>query len=214
LSFGKVLPTKINLISLRRNLRTIRTIRRLLENKREVLLLYLRASAKEYEKYYNIISEEMKKVYESSLSASVQEGLIRIKEITSSVNRELKVNISTRIAFGVKVPTISVYPETIAKPTFTLFETSPYLDETYIKMKELNAKFIKNSLESEATLKSLIRELRRTQRLINSLDYFILPWYNQSIKFIRIVLEDRQREEFQRLKFIRKVLERRRASGI
>lgn len=213
MSFGKVLPTKINLISLRRNLRTIRTIRRLLENKREVLLLYLRASAKEYEKYYNIISEEMKKVYESSLSASVQEGLIRIKEITSSVNRELKVNISTRIAFGVKVPTISVYPETIAKPTFTLFETSPYLDETYIKMKELMPNLLK-LIESEATLKSLIRELRRTQRLINSLDYFILPWYNQSIKFIRIVLEDRQREEFQRLKFIRKVLERRRASGI
>ncbi len=47
----KVLPTKINLIQFRRQLRLITVIKRLLENKREVLLLYLRTYASEYEKF-------------------------------------------------------------------------------------------------------------------------------------------------------------------
>ncbi|MEM0363208.1 MAG: V-type ATP synthase subunit D, partial [Sulfolobaceae archaeon] len=35
----------------------------------------------------------------------------------------------------------------------------------------------------------------------------------RSVKYIRQILEDRQREEFFRLKIIRRVLERRRKSG-
>ncbi len=50
MSSRRVLPTKINLISMRNQLKLIRVIKRLLENKREVLLIYLRTYINEYEK--------------------------------------------------------------------------------------------------------------------------------------------------------------------
>ncbi|TRM82674.1 V-type ATP synthase subunit D, partial [Sulfolobus sp. F3] len=65
----KVLPTKINLIQFRRQLSLIKVIKRLLENKREVLLLYLRTYASQYEKIYNEVNQVMAEVYDSYLRA-------------------------------------------------------------------------------------------------------------------------------------------------
>ncbi|PVU78260.1 V-type ATP synthase subunit D [Sulfolobus islandicus] len=208
----KVLPTKINLIQFRRQLRLITVIKRLLENKREVLLLYLRTYASEYEKIYNEVNEEMKKVYESYLQAVASEGISNIEEIALSQKPSLEVSSSIKVIFGVKVPTIKLDKSTIPPKPFSDVETSPYLSESYEEMTEAFNKIIE-LVELESTIRSLVSELRKTQRLINSIDNYILPFYRGSIKFIKQILEDRQREEFSRLKIIRRILQRRRESG-
>lgn len=204
----KVLPTKINLIQFRRQLRLITVIKRLLENKREVLLLYLRTYASEYEKIYNEVNEEMKKVYESYLQAVASEGISNIEEIALSQKPSLEVSSSIKVIFGVKVPTIKLDKSTIPPKPFSDVETSPYLSESYEEMTEALNKIIE-LVELESTIRSLVSELRKTQRLINSIDNYILPFYRGSIKFIKQILEDRQREEFSRLKIIRRILQRR-----
>ncbi|MCH4814784.1 MAG: V-type ATP synthase subunit D [Saccharolobus sp.] len=208
----KVLPTKINLIQFRRQLRLITVIKRLLENKREVLLLYLRTYASEYEKIYNEVNEEMKKVYESYLQAVASEGISNIEEIALSQKPSLEVSSAIKVIFGVKVPTIKLDKSTIPPKPFSDVETSPYLSESYEEMTEALNKIIE-LVELESTIRSLVSELRKTQRLINSIDNYILPFYRGSIKFIKQILEDRQREEFSRLKIIRRILQRRRESG-
>ncbi|QPG50851.1 V-type ATP synthase subunit D [Saccharolobus solfataricus] len=208
----KVLPTKINLIQFRRQLRLITVIKRLLENKREVLLLYLRTYASQYEKIYNEVNEEMKKVYESYLQAVVSEGISNIEEMALSQKPSLEVNSAIKVIFGVKVPTIRLDKSTIPAKPFSDVETSPYLSESYEEMTEALNKIIE-LVELESTIRSLVSELRKTQRLINSIDNYILPFYRGSIKFIKQILEDRQREEFSRLKIIRRILQRRRESG-
>ncbi|AAK40881.1 V-type ATP synthase subunit D [Saccharolobus solfataricus] len=208
----KVLPTKINLIQFRRQLRLITVIKRLLENKREVLLLYLRTYASQYEKIYNEVNEEMKKVYESYLQAVASEGISNIEEMALSQKPSLEVNSAIKVIFGVKVPTIRLDKSTIPAKPFSDVETSPYLSESYEEMTEALNKIIE-LVELESTIRSLVSELRKTQRLINSIDNYILPFYRGSIKFIKQILEDRQREEFSRLKIIRRILQRRRESG-
>lgn len=203
----KVLPTKINLIQFRRQLRLITVIKRLLENKREVLLLYLRTYASEYEKIYNEVNEEMKKVYESYLQAVASEGISNIEEIALSQKPSLEVSSSIKVIFGVKVPTIKLDKSTIPPKPFSDVETSPYLSESYEEMTEALNKIIE-LVELESTIRSLVSELRKTQRLINSIDNYILPFYRGSIKFIKQILE-----EFSRLKIIRRILQRRRESG-
>lgn len=85
MSSRKVLPTKINLINLRRQIRLIRTIKRLLENKREVLLLYLRQYADEYEKVYNEVSKVLSDVYSTYLQGVASEGLSTIQTYADSI---------------------------------------------------------------------------------------------------------------------------------
>lgn len=208
----KVLPTKINLIQLRGQLRIINVIKRLLENKREVLLLYLRTYAAEYEKLYNEVNEVMRRVYDSYLQAVASEGISNIEEIAFSQKSSLDVISSTKIIFGVRIPVIRLNKESIPPKPFSDIETSPYLSESYEKMTDALNKLIE-LVELESTIRSLVAELRKTQRLINSIDNYVLPFYNSSIKYIRQILEDRQREEFVRLKTIRRILQRRRESG-
>ena len=60
MSSNKVLPTKLNLIRFKNELKLVSTIKRLLESKREVLIIYLRTYAAENEKLYNEDNEALK----------------------------------------------------------------------------------------------------------------------------------------------------------
>jgi V/A-type H+-transporting ATPase subunit D len=73
------------------------------------------------------------------------------------------------------------------------------------ELKDLMIELVKLS-ELEATINRLLIELRNTQKLINSLDYYIIPLYQNVIKRIRLVLEERSREEFVRLKIMKSKL--------
>ncbi|EWG08009.1 MAG: V-type ATP synthase subunit D [Candidatus Aramenus sulfurataquae] len=212
MSSQKVLPTKINLIQLRNQLKIVTTIKRLLENKREVLLIYLRTYAAEYEKLYAEVNQSLKEVYSSFLQAVADEGITNIENIANSQSVKLNVKSSTKVIFGVKIPFTELDPSSIPEKPFSEVEVSPYLSQSYDEMKEALVKVIK-LVELESTIRSLVAELRKTQRLINAIDSSILPFYTSSIKYIRGILSDRARDDFVRLKFTRRVLQRRRASG-
>ncbi|BCS91610.1 V-type ATP synthase subunit D [Metallosphaera sp. J1] len=212
MSSRRVLPTKINLISMRNQLKLIRVIKRLLENKREVLLIYLRTYVNEYEKIYNEVNEALKVVYDSYMKAVVDEGIGNIETIANSQTSSLQLKSSTKVIFGVKIPITELSETSIPPKPFSEVETSPYLSEAYDRMRETMIKVIK-LVELESTIRSLVAELRRTQRLINAIDTSILPFYNNSVKYIRSILNDRSREEFVRLKVTRRILQRRRGDG-
>jgi H(+)-transporting ATP synthase, vacuolar type, subunit D len=209
MSSRKILPTKINLINLRRQIRLTRTIKRLLENKREVLLLYLRQYADEYEKTYGEVSKVLSDVYSTYLKGVSAEGIATIEQFASSVPSSLEVKSNTKLLFGVRIPIVELNEESIQKQPFGDVEISPYI----LKSREEIAEAFKKILllvEMESAIRSLTLELRKTQRLINAIDTSILPYYNSSAKYIKSVLDDRTREEFSRLKMIRRVLQKRR----
>jgi V/A-type H+-transporting ATPase subunit D len=59
----KVLPTKINLIRLRREERMLKRIRNVLDEKREVLLHYIRSYAEEYKRYQKEVFSRINEVF-------------------------------------------------------------------------------------------------------------------------------------------------------
>ncbi|AAY80863.1 V-type ATP synthase subunit D [Sulfolobus acidocaldarius] len=209
MSSRKVLPTKINLINLRRQIRLIRTIKRLLENKREVLLLYLRQYADEYEKVYNEVSKVLSDVYSTYLQGVASEGLSTIQTYADSIPSSLNVNTSIKVLFGVKIPVVDLDESTIQQQPFGNLEISPYILKSREQMSYAFKKIL-TLIEIESSIRALSGELRKTQRLINAIDTSILPFYQSSSKYIKSVLDDRTREEFTRLKMVRKLLQRRR----
>jgi V/A-type H+-transporting ATPase subunit D len=66
--------------------------------------------------------------------------------------------------------------------------------------------------EYENAIFSLAKELERTQKLINALEFVIIPQYEGAVAFIRATLEEREREEFVRLKKVKVVLEKRKVA--
>jgi len=213
MSSRRILPTKLNLINLRRQIRLTRNIKRLLENKREVLLIYLREYAAEYERLYGEVSQVLKDVYSTYLLGVSEEGISNVESYANSIPASLQVKSDLKVLFGVKIPIAKLDEKSIQPQPFGDLEISPYI----IKSREEIAEAFKKILElveMESAIRSLSTELRKTQRLINSIDSYILPYYNSSAKYIKGVLDDRTREEFVRMKMIRRVLQRRRGENV
>ena len=68
---------------------------------------------------------------------------------------------------------------------------------------------ITKAAELENSIFRLAGELEKTQRIINALEYIIVPGYIDSIKYITATLEAREREDFVKLKHVKKIIEAR-----
>jgi len=201
------LPTKINLIRLKRDLALIRRIRKVLDEKRSALLLYIRTMISEYEKLYAQTAEDLKRAYSKFEDALRETGLKRSLDLAYSVPPSLLISARTKIVFSVKTPYLSLNRESIPRLTHPadippgIFEAREELAGAFERLLKL--------IELENSIYMLIAELKSTQRLINSIDYAIMPDYERSIKYISLILDERMREEFMRLK----VLKEKRASA-
>lgn len=198
----RTLPTKINLIRLKRDLAMIRRVRRVMEEKREVLLHYIRSTAEDYDKYQNEVFGNIVGLFTSYYRGVASEGLLKVNEYAESVQESFKIKTGIRVLFSVKTPIFSPILESLANPAFQP-GSSPDLIESYIKLKEILPSILNLAMYEETILR-LIDELKDTQRLINALDYVILPSYEKTIKYITSVLDERMREDFVRLKMLKR----------
>ncbi len=207
---GKILPTKITLIRLRRNLAFAKRVRKILEDKREVIL-------HELDKLIEEISEESKKVwqvlfeaYDSLYNAYMSMGTLNMKAIALTSSATLGLEIKEENLMGVKIPRL------IAKGSgsieYGFVESSSTLDKAVKRFQHLMPLLI-SLAEKENAIYKLAEELKKTQRQVNALKYVIIPNYEKSIYNIINALEEREREEFVRLKKIKEILERKAKYG-
>ncbi|WP_460126264.1 V-type ATP synthase subunit D [Stetteria hydrogenophila] len=206
----RVLPTKINLIMLRREEKVIRRIRRVMEEKREVLLHYIRSAAEEYNRYQGEVYKLLDEVYSTYYMGAAEMGVEAVESAAYMVPDSLRVQTGMMAVFAVKTPTFRLVEESMP-PLVLPPDVSPYLLEAAVRLRRLLPMLLKLA-ELEEMIRRLIEELRETQRLINALDYVILPSYEAAIKYVKSVLDERMREEFVRLKMVKRKLEERAAA--
>jgi len=203
----KVLPTKINLIRLKREYSMLKKIRRVLEEKREVILHYIRSAADEYNRYQREVFTSINEVFTRYYLGIAEEGFDRVEAYFESVPEALRVKVGTRVVFAVKTPSFRLIEKSV--PSIQVpFDASPHLVSSLMELRKALPSILKMA-EYEETIRRLIKELANTQRLINAMDYVILPGYEWAIKYIKSVLEERMREDFVRLKMLKRKLEER-----
>jgi V/A-type H+-transporting ATPase subunit D len=212
MSFGRgVLPTKIELIRIRRSLKVAKMVHKILDDKREVLLKRIDEMIEEANKAREDIWAPLEQVYSSVFDAYLSLGTGTLESIASLTPSAMEVDVNVRRIVDVKVPTLQVSAKNIDSLSYGFADTNASVDKA--------AKLIKNFLPSickaaefENAIFSLAKELERTQRLINALEYVIMPQYENAIRFITATLEEREREEFVRLKKVKVVLERKKSA--
>lgn len=210
--FGKkILPTKITLIRLRKSLAFAKRVKKILEDKREVMLHKLEELIEEISEEKKKIWEPLFEAYNSLYSAYLSEGAISINSIISTTPNIVNISIKEENLMGVKIANLSIRLEKRLIP-YGFIGTSSSLDRATKKFQEVLPLLISNA-EKENAIFKLAEELKKTQRQVNALKYVIIPNYEKSIYSIITALEEREREEFVRLKKIKAVLERRAKHG-
>ncbi len=210
-SSRSIIPTKIELIKFKRSLKVAKMVHKILDDKREVLLKRIDEMIEEASKAREEIWAPLQDVYDAVRDAYLTLGTSTVESIAALTPPSLAVDVNVRRIVDVKVPTLQVISNDKASLSYSLADTNVNVDKA--------ARLIKNILpgickaaEYENAIFSLAKELEKTQRLINALEYVIIPYYEHAIKFISHALEEREREEFVRLKKVKSTLEKKKGS--
>ncbi|MEM2856551.1 MAG: V-type ATP synthase subunit D [Candidatus Nitrosocaldaceae archaeon] len=206
MSFGRnIVPTKIELIRLKRSLKVAQMVHKILDDKREVLLKRIDEMIEDANKARAEIWSPLEDVYNAVRDAYMALGTNNVESIAMLTPPSIEVDVNVRRIVDVKVPTLQVSSKG-DKLSYGFADTNASVDKAARLIKNILPDICK-AAEYENAIFSLAKELEKTQRLLNALEYVIMPQYRNAIKFISASLEEREREEFVRLKKVKSILE-------
>lgn len=195
----QILYTKGNLIGLKKSLQLAKTGFELLDKKRNILIREIMSLINVAEEIQNRIDLTYSKAYKALQNANIRLGIV--DEIAKSIPEENGISITYKSVMGIEVPTVTLKSQPV-KNYFGYHKTSITLDEAYQRFDEVK-KLTAELAEIENTVYRLAQGIKKTQKRANALKNIIIPRFESQIKSITEFLEEKEREEFTRLKFIK-----------
>lgn len=195
-----VVPTKGNLIAVKRSLELARGGFDLLDRKRNILIREMMLLIKHAEEIQNKIDDTYSRAYEALQMANVTLGICR--ELAQTVPIEEGLKLSYRSIMGVEIPIVSIKEKKDNELPFGLYNSNSMLDDAYkrfIEVKNLTA----DLAEIENSIYRLADAISKTQKRANALKNIAIPQFEKDVKFISDALEEKDREDFSRLKVIK-----------
>jgi len=209
MSLPEISPTRMNLLRLRRSLQLAESGREILEKKRDVLMVELRNFAYDMQRTREEMNRALREAYSYVERAAVYLGLENIEKIAESTSISIDFSVDYRSVMGVVIPVLKVKGGE-PQPNYGFFGTNIYLDLAFIKIRNL-LDVICRLAELEESVYRIANAVESTQRRVNALKQIHIPRYRELVKNIEAILEEREREEFVRMKKVKNIIERRRA---
>lgn len=197
---AQVFPTKGNLIAAKKSLELSLTGFELMDRKRNILIretMSMLDNAKEIQSKINATYSE---AYEALQMANITLGII--DELAQSVPIDNGVELDYRSVMGVDIPLVNI---DYKKPQlcYGYSRTNEALDAAFKKFDEVKILTIKLA-EIENCIYRLAHGIKKTQKRANALKNIIIPQFESTIRFITESLEEKEREEFSRMKVIKR----------
>lgn len=205
MSVESVSPTRINLIQTKKTLSLAESGREVLERKRDILLRELRNSIFYAEKAREDLTSALIEAYKSIREANMAKGSDTISNVALGSNKVTDYLIDSKSIMGVPVPTVRYQGESDFKPDYGFANTNAELDKAFKKFSGV-LELIANLAMAEGTTFQIANDVRRTQRRVNALNHVLIPRYRNTAKWIELVLEEKEREEFVRTKRIKHMI--------
>lgn len=196
-------PTKGNLILARNSLALSKQGFDLMDKKRNILIRELMDLIAEAMDIQEEIDTTFTNAYRALQKANIQMGIHEVEEISLMVPVEDSIRIKRRSVMGTEIPKVE-YEKKEQKPAYSYYHTKMSLDEAcqqFAKVKELTIRLA----EIENSAYRLAYNIKKTQKRANALQNITIPKYEHLTKEIQEYLEEKEREEFTRLKVIKRM---------
>ena len=132
--------------------------------------------------------------------ANISTGVI--SRIASEVPVEKGIQLTYRSVMGVEIPDIIYKPKEKYELVYGIEESNSLIDDAYIqfqKIKDLTMVLA----EIDNSVSRLATAISKTQKRANALKNVVIPRYESEIKMISDSLDEKDREEFSRMKVIK-----------
>lgn len=195
-------PTKANLIKAKSLLDFSEKGYDLLDKKRSVLVREMMGLIDKVKDVQIRITATFEQAYRALEVVNVTMGVNNVEEVSVSIPKVEEYEILLKSIMGVEIPTVK-FEEKDLQPYYGFFRTNPAMDIAVTKFREIKYLIYELS-EIENSVYKLAMEIKKTQKRANALEKIQIPKYNKQVKFISEALEEKEREDFFRLKKVKK----------
>ncbi len=199
-----VKPTRSELINIKKKIKLSQNGYKILKMKRDGLIMEFFKVLEEAKDSRGALLEKYARAQEMMAIANTIEGSIGVKAAAFSVRENPDITLKSKNIMGVVVPEIASTQvrKGIAERGYGVIGTTPVIDDTAKAFEDLVEAIIK-SAEIETTMKRLLDEIESTKRRVNALEFKVIPQLILTRDFIKMRLDEMEREELFRLKKIK-----------
>ena len=200
---ARVSPTKGNLMKIKKSLELAKVGYDLLDRKRNILIRETMGLIDSAADIRSRIAESYRVAYQALEEANMSMGIV--DEFAAFVPVENGLTISSRSVMGVEIPTVSLDPV----PTDNYFgfrRTTAKLDEAYRRFNEVK-QLTAELAQTENSVYRIATGIKKAQKRANALKNIIIPRFEEQVKTITSALDEKDREEFSRLKVIKSFID-------
>ena len=205
----KVNPTRMALSELKLRLVTAKRGYKLLKDKQDELMRQFINLIKENKKLRMEVEKELSESFKSFLLASATMSPLFLESAVSFPKEKLSVDIKSKNIMSVNVPEMKFVKEEMEGSIFPygFVQTSAELDDTVIKLQKVLDNLL-SLAEIEKSCQLMADEIEKTRRRVNALEYSTIPNLEETVKDIRMKLDENERATITRLMKVKQMLEK------
>lgn len=192
--------TKGNLIKARKSLALAKNGYELMDRKRNILVREMMSEIDKVKALRDEISDAYSSAYYLLQQANMYSGII--DNVAKEIKQDRSIHVTYRSVMGVEVPKVVYNKEDADTIPYGLRESNSRIDEAYFAFQKV--KDITMTLaEVDNTVYRLAHAISTTQKRANALKNIVIPRYEEQIRTMTADLEEKEREEFSRMKVIK-----------
>jgi len=204
----QVNPTRMELLKQRQRLVMARRAHDLLEDKRDELIQRFLPLVKEVRKLRDKVRQELERIYADFQISKMLSSEKEIEEALMWTEMRMEVEISGYTPMKAPQYKLTTEGELLC---YGFYGTNWKLDLALRSFLNLVPSLF-HLAEKENEVQRLAKEIERTRRRVNALEYIFIPRVEQTVKHITMKLEERERAHIINLMKIKEMMERSSAS--
>lgn len=195
-------PTRMELTRLKARLKTATRGHKLLKDKQDELMRRFIELIKQNKKLRTNVEQDLKDAFDEFLLASAVMSPEMLQEAVAFPKETISVDIKKKNVMSVHVPVMnfirklegdegSIYP-------YGFSQTSGELDDAISKLYTIMPELLELA-EVEKACQLMADEIEKTRRRVNALEYRTIPELQETIRFIRMKLDENERSTITRI---------------
>ncbi len=196
---GTYVKSRLTLLRFRLSERLYKRVRKTIEDARNATIQKIRVIIPKLEEIRKSVYESLENVSENLKLGLARVGIDEVGKLADFVPETVEVEYETKEYEGIKFQSIKFAG--ITSPNYSLVNVPPEFDYALNLLYKSVDKLLE-LLNLENIFYTLLAKAKEYQRMINAIDYVILPRLDEAIKKLKLALEEEEREDFVRRKII------------
>ena len=203
-------PTRMELSNLKRRLVTAKRGHKLLKDKQDELMRKFIEMIKRNKELRVEAEKELSESFKDFLIASAVMSPQMLEEAVAFPNEKVNMDITMKNIMSVYVPVMNFNREMQKEDEGSIYpygyaQTSSELDDAIFKLYNILPKLLQLA-EVEKSCQLTADEIEKTRRRVNALEYRTIPNLEETIKYIRMKLDENERSTITRLMKVKDII--------